>query len=67
MEKTFEIDGMHCASCAAGIEMFLRSREGVNEADVDYEAERANLELDDDADLDGILSRIREMGYDVEA
>lgn len=66
METTLDIDGMHCASCAAGIETFLTSQDGVNNAEVDFDEEQAHLDLDDDTDLDSILSRIREMGYEVE-
>ncbi|MFB6193329.1 MAG: heavy-metal-associated domain-containing protein [Candidatus Nanohaloarchaea archaeon] len=66
MEKNLQIDGMHCASCAAGIESYLSSQDGVEEAEVDYEQGEAAITVTDDADLEGIGDHLEAMGYEVE-
>lgn len=66
METTVAVKGMHCASCAAGIETFLNSQDGVENAEVDFNESEARLVVTDNADMDGILAKIEEMGYEVE-
>lgn len=63
MEKKFKIAGMHCASCASGIQTFLRTQEGVESAEVDFETETATIEFTEDADLEGIKEQVEQMGY----
>jgi len=66
METTVAIKGMHCASCAAGIQTFLRSQDGIESADVDNSDEQATIEYTDDADLEACWDQLKEMGYEVE-
>lgn len=44
--KTFQIRGMHCASCAATIEKALKKIDGVVSADVNYGTETAKVVFD---------------------
>ena len=59
-----DIEGMHCGSCAAGIQMFLSTKEGVKSAQVDYNAKKGEAEFDDGKiSTDDILKSIEELGY----
>ena len=59
-----DIEGMHCGSCAAGIQMFLSTKEGVRSAQVDYNTKKGEAEFDDEKiALYDILKSIEELGY----
>ena len=48
MKKThFQIEGMHCASCAVNIESSLKKLKGVEEANVNYALNRATVSFDE--------------------
>lgn len=66
MMERVAVSGMHCASCAAGIETFLKSQDGVEAAAVDFEEGEARIRHTGDADLDRLWSHIEDMGYEVE-
>lgn len=58
------LSGMHCGSCAAGIQMLLQNTEGVLEASADYKSKSGEVEFDDEkVKIDDIVSAIEEMGY----
>ena len=46
MVTTYQITGIHCASCVAKIEKALRGVPGVTRADVNFATEAANVEGD---------------------
>lgn len=58
------IPSMHCEHCAGSIQRYLRDQPGVQAAEVDYGTERGRLEVDPDADLDGLLEALEAMGYE---
>jgi Cu+-exporting ATPase len=65
-EITLPVTGMTCANCAATVERTLRKTPGVEDATVNYAAERATVAYDPArADLDTLAERIRGAGYDV--
>lgn len=64
--ETVSVSGMSCASCASGIETFLRSQDGVEMADVDFDAGEARIRYTDAVDVDRLWSHIEEMGYEVD-
>lgn len=48
MERaTFNISGMHCASCAVNIEQFLEKIEGVKKIVVNFATEKAYIDFDE--------------------
>lgn len=47
MKKTFRIEDLCCANCAAKIEDAIRRLDGVTFASVNFLAERMTLEADD--------------------
>lgn len=66
MQITATVEGMHCASCASGIERFLQSQEAINSATVDYETKRLIIEYSNSLELSSLWNRISKMGYDVD-
>lgn len=61
-----KISGMHCASCALNIEKSLNNLEGVNEAQVNFNAEEANFGYDSDKiKLSEVEEAVKNAGYGV--
>ncbi len=65
MEKIeLKIDGMHCGSCAVGIQMLTTQMDGVSSANVDYEGKKGVFEFDPAKTSKGaIVKAIAELGY----
>ena len=65
-EIRLPIEGMTCASCVNRIERFLRSTDGVAEANVNLATETATIRyLPDVADRDRLVAAVEAAGYDV--
>ncbi len=61
---TFNITGLHCASCKMLVEAEVGAMPGVKKVIVIYEKGRAGVEYDETkTDLDKIFSKIKELGY----
>ncbi|MGH0035454.1 MAG: heavy metal translocating P-type ATPase [Myxococcota bacterium] len=60
---TFDVRGMHCASCVARVEKTLRAQPGVRDATVNLASERARLIVDERADADAIRDALDREGY----
>lgn len=45
-EVILKIEGMHCGTCASGIQMMLSYKKGVIKAEVSYEDKKAIIEYD---------------------
>jgi len=64
VKKVYNIDGMHCGSCAIGIEMFLSNTEGVTSAKVQWDQKRGEVEYDETKLKDeDIIKAIDEAGF----
>lgn len=62
--KTYNIKGMHCASCASIIEKTFKKTEGVHSAEVNYGTETAKLSFDETKTNPHHLSKkIEPLGY----
>lgn len=58
------IEGMHCGSCALGIQMLLQNTEGVVNSFANYEAKSGEVEFDDKKiKVEDMLKAIAELGY----
>jgi Cu+-exporting ATPase len=65
-EIQLPIEGMTCGSCVNRIERFLRSTDGVEEANVNLATEMATIRyLPDVADRDRLVAAVEAAGYDV--
>lgn len=59
-----DIQGMHCAGCASGIEAMLKRVDGVTRADVSFEERLATVEYDPaKANVEKIVEAIEKLGY----
>ena len=65
MEKLeLHIEGMHCGSCAVGIQMLTSQMDGVKSAEVSYEGKKGVFEFDSSkVTKEQILQSIAELGY----
>ncbi|MEK7193524.1 MAG: heavy-metal-associated domain-containing protein [Patescibacteria group bacterium] len=65
MEKiTLNISGMHCGSCAIGIQMLVSGMDGVKSVNVDYEGKKGVFEFDSSkVTKEQIIKGIEELGY----
>lgn len=65
MEKLeLHIEGMHCGSCAVGIQMITTQIDGVTSAEVSYEEKKGIFEFDPaKASKEAIVKAIAELGY----
>lgn len=62
---TINVEGMSCGHCEQTVDEALRSVEGVTDATVDREAERASVE--GDADPDELVQAVEDAGYTAHA
>ncbi|MGQ9811317.1 MAG: heavy metal translocating P-type ATPase [bacterium] len=63
-QTTLKIDGMRCATCAAGIEKALRSLAGVEDASVNLATASANVRFDTNlVGTEEIISAIAKAGF----
>ena len=64
MKTTFEITGMHCASCAAGIEKKLNGKPGITQANVNIATEKLYADFDPDKITGAqIIKMVGSLGY----
>jgi len=65
MEKIeLHIEGMHCGSCAVGIQMLVSQMDGVSSVTVDYENKKGVFEFDPTkATKEQIIKEIETLGY----
>lgn len=65
MEKiTFNIEGMHCGSCAVGIQMLTSQMDGISSAEVTYEGKKGTFEYDPTkVKKEDIIKAIADLGY----
>jgi Cu+-exporting ATPase len=61
-EVKLELEGMHCASCAAAIERTLNDLDGV-EASVNLVTERATVHCDGDVPVERLVAAVESVGY----
>ena len=58
------IEGMHCGSCATGIQMLASQLDGVKYAAVDYNSKKGIFEFDNTkVKKEDIIKAIEELGY----
>lgn len=57
MKKTFELEDLDCAHCAAKMEEGIRKLDGVREATVSYIAQKLVIDADD-ARFDEIMKEV---------
>lgn len=63
MKKKIEIEGMHCASCAANIERSLKKVPGVKEVSVSLMTRKAILDVDEKVPEEELKKAVARTGY----
>lgn len=58
MKKTFKLEDLDCASCAAKMENGIKKLAGVKDASVSFMTQRMTIEADDGADFDELMKRV---------
>ena len=66
MKKTFELEDLDCANCAAKMEAAIKKIDGVTDATVSYVAQKLVLDADDDR-FDAILKEVVKVCKKVES
>ncbi|MBX3440413.1 MAG: heavy-metal-associated domain-containing protein, partial [Planctomycetaceae bacterium] len=62
MKATYEVQGMHCGSCAAKVAGAIREIPGVRRADVTIASRRADVEAEAPLDLDQLNQAVSRVG-----
>ena len=64
MKKVLTIQGMHCSSCAMGVEMLLGAKNV--KAKVDFNSKKAEIEFDENkTSFEEVKKEIEKAGYKV--
>ena len=64
VEQTFNIEGMHCASCAAAVERSIEGLKSVQKSEVNIVTKTLNISYDDKLiSQDDIINSIAKAGF----
>ncbi|HEV7842534.1 MAG TPA: heavy metal-associated domain-containing protein [Pyrinomonadaceae bacterium] len=64
MKAEFNIEGMHCDSCAVDIKETLEETAGINEVDVTFKRKTAIVDFDEETvQQSTIVKKIQDLGY----
>ena len=58
MKKTFLLEDLDCANCAAKVENGVKKLEGVKDASVSFMAQKRTIEAEDGVDFDELMKRV---------
>jgi len=64
-KKTFDVKGMHCASCVRVIERTLQKVNGVQGAVVNFATNKATVNFDERASEHDMASAVKKVGYEL--
>ena len=66
IKKSYKVEGMHCASCAASVESMLGAQQGIEKAQVNFADESVLVEYDDQVVSPSRMKGwIQQIGYDL--
>lgn len=64
MKKTYKLENLDCANCAAKIENAIKETEGVVNASVSFMTQKLTIETE--ADIDEIMAKVKKIIHAVE-
>lgn len=64
-KKSYEIEGMSCASCAQTVESTAADTEGVDQAQVNLATEKLTLEVNNQFNAQNLQKAVHDAGYEV--
>src|SRR3989344_1086839 len=65
VKKTFNVKGMHCASCVRVIERTLQKVEGVQAASVNLATNKATVNYNEHTSVHDMASAVKKVGYEL--
>ncbi len=66
MKKTFRLEDLDCASCAAKMEKALCQLDGINEASINFMSLKMVIDFEEGADTDSIMKKVQKTMRKVE-
>lgn len=66
MRKTYELENLECANCAAKMEKDISAFPEVKKCTITFMTSRMSITINDDADLDDVLDRAQKVMYSYE-
>lgn len=66
MKKTFALEDLDCANCAAKMENGIKKLDGVKDCSVSFMTQRMTVETEDGVDLDELMKRVVKLCRKVE-
>ena len=60
MKKTFKLEDLDCANCAAKMEAAINKLEGVKKATVSFMTQKMKVEFEEGADPAEVMPRVKE-------
>ena len=64
-KKTFDVKGMHCASCVSVIERALKKVNGVSDVNVNLATNKATVTCNDATPEDSLTAAVKNVGYEL--
>lgn len=61
MRKSFELENLECANCAAKMERDISAFPEVNKCTITFMTSRMSISMADDADLNDVLDRAQQV------
>lgn len=61
MRKTYELENLECANCAAKMEKDISAFPEVKKCTITFMTSRMSITINDDADLDDVLDRAQKV------
>ena len=61
MRKTFELENLECANCAAKMERDISAFHEVKKCTITFMTSRMSITVEDAADLEGVLDRAQKI------
>ena len=66
MRKTFELEDLDCANCAAKMENGIKKLDGVKDASVSFMMQKMTIETLDEVDMDALMKKVVKLCRKVE-
>lgn len=66
MRKTFELEDLDCANCAAKMENGIKKLDGVKDASVSFMTQKMTIETLDGVDMDALMKKVIKLCRKVE-
>ena len=66
MRKTYELENLECANCAAKMEKDISAFPEVKKCTITFMTSRMSITVNDDADLDDVLDRAQKVMHSYE-